>query len=76
MSDPTDEERKRALEARKRLKRRTRAVAFEAYEDAELRREEEIHKLSAPPRSHPRPEGKGFFRGVSSRKAKPSQRGR
>ena len=75
MSDPTDEERKRALEARKKLRRRTRAVAFEAYEDAELRREEEIHRLSTSKKSGGK-EGRGFFHGLSSRRAKPSQRGR
>lgn len=75
MSDPTDEERKRALEARKKLKRRTKAVAFEAYEDEELRREEEIHRLSSATKAAGKG-ARGFFHGLSSRRAKPSQRGR
>ncbi len=76
MSDPTDEERQRALEARKKLRRRARAAAFEAYEDAELRREEEIHKLSNAAKSGPKSGGRDFRPGLSSRKVKPSQRGK
>ena len=47
MSSPTDDEEARALRARKNLKRIARAVEFEAYEAAELRREEERQRLAA-----------------------------
>lgn len=47
MSSPGDDEEARALRARKNLKRIARAVEYEAYEAAELRREEERQKLAA-----------------------------
>jgi hypothetical protein len=76
MSEPTDDERERVAQARKNLRRRAKAVEFEAFEDAELRREEEIKKLSAAAKSGDKPGSKGFATGTPNQKAKSSQRGR
>lgn len=76
MSEPTDEDRERVAQARKNLRRRAKAVEFEAFEDAELRREEEIKKLSAGAKSGGKPGSKGVTTGTPNQKAKSSQRGR
>ena len=66
----------RALKARKNLKRLAKAVEFEAFEDADLRREEEQHKL-APQGNKPtaRPGTSEASLSAGRRKGIPSQRG-
>jgi Ser-tRNA(Ala) deacylase AlaX len=76
MSEPTDDERERVAQARKNLRRRAKAVEFEAFEDAELRREEEIKKLSAAAKSSGKTASRGVATGKPNLKAKSSQRGR
>ena len=78
MSDAKDDARARALKARMNLRRRAKAVAFEAFEDAELRREEASHKPGEPPsRIAPSPTGQpGGGLSAGRRKGLPSQRGK
>ena len=78
MSDAKDDARARALKARMNLRRRARAVAFEAFEDAELRREEANHKAGQQPtRITPSPTGQtGGGLSAGRRKGLPSQRGK
>jgi len=45
MSDDTEDAKAKAERARRNLKRRARAAEFEAFEDAELRREEQRSRL-------------------------------
>ena len=75
MSGPSDDDDERARRARKNLKRIAKAVEFEAYEDAELRREEEKRKLSArQAKTGQRPTLAEHLNGRP--KGKPSQRGK
>ncbi len=75
MAGPSEEDQQRALQARRKLRRRAKAVEFEAYEDAELRREEEIHRLAEEARKGPRPPRYNAGAG-SLRRGRPSQRGK
>ena len=75
MSSPTEDDDERARRARRNLKRIAKAVEFEAYEDAELRREEEKKRLSArQAKAGPRPTLAEHLSGRP--KGKPSQRGK
>lgn len=75
MTGPSDDDEARALRARKNLKRVAKAVEFEAYEDAELRREEAGTKLSPKhAKSAVRPNAAGPQTG--RRKGMASQRGK
>ena len=81
MSDDSEDAKAKAERARKNLKRRARAVEFEAYEDAELRREEGHARLtpeSERDRTHGGRDGGGTSGGLSAgrRKGVPSQRGK
>lgn len=76
MSGPSEDDEERALRARKNLKRIAKAVEFEAYEEAELRREEEKQKLSArQAKTAHRPAAPEHHAG-HPKKGKPSQRGK
>lgn len=79
MSDDSEDAKAKATRARKNLKRRARAAEFEAYEDAELRREERHARLT--PETERPPSGRDGSQtpgGVSAgrRKGLPSQRGK
>lgn len=77
MTGTSDDDEARALRARKNLKRVAKAVEFEAFEEAELRREEEHQKLSAQqakPTGRTAPAGHSVATG--RRKGIPSQRGK
>lgn len=67
----------RALKARKNLKRLAKAVEFEAFEDADLRREEEQHKLTSQgSKPTARPGASEASLSAGRRKGIPSQRGK
>ncbi len=78
MSESDDEAAQiRARKARQNLKRLTKAVEFEAYEEAELRREEEQHKLSQQAgKPVSRPGSSEASLSAGRRKGIPSQRGK
>lgn len=79
MSDDSEDAKAKAARARNNLKRRARAAEFEAYEDAELRREERHARLT--PETERPPLGRDGSQtpgGASAgrRKGQPSQRGK
>lgn len=81
MSDDKEDAKAKAERARRNLKRRTRAAEFEAYEDAELRREERHARLTPESERTQGPQGRdgGGQAAPSSagrRKGLPSQRGK
>jgi hypothetical protein len=76
MSGDEDDAKARAERARKNLKRRAKAVEFEAYEDAEMRREEQQRKVTPESRGQPRPTGPEGGHAGGRRKGLPSQRGK
>lgn len=79
MSDDTEDAKAKAERARRNLKRRARAAEFEAFEDAELRREERRARLAPESERGPQPPGRDAPGGPMSagrRKGLPSQRGK
>ena len=78
MSGESDDDAKaKAERARKNLKRLAKAVEFEAYEEAELRREERQTKVTPDSsRTQPRPGAQEGGMSAGRRKGIPSQRGK
>lgn len=78
MSDDSEDAKAKAARARSNLKRRARAAEFEAYEDAELRREERHARLT-PDAERPPPGRDGSQTpggGSAGRRKVPTQRGK
>lgn len=73
---PDDEARARALKARKNLKRLAKAREFEAYEAADLRRNERMRRPVVDPQQTHRPAPDDGSASAGQRKGLPSQRGK
>lgn len=80
MSDDTEDAKAKAERARRNLKRRARAAEFEAFEDADLRREEQRARLTPDSERAPSPPGRdgapGGSMSAGRRKGQPSRRGK